>query len=67
MIGHCANECSSAEKKCYKCGKTWHFIDDCKGNIVNCYNYGDQGHISTNCQKPRKVHSGGKVFALSVT
>lgn len=28
------------------------------------YNYGEQGHISTNCHKPKKVQSGGKVFAL---
>lgn len=48
MIGHHANECTSAKKKCYKCGKTEHLIADCKGNIVTFYNCGEQGHISTN-------------------
>ncbi|XP_050897050.1 uncharacterized protein LOC127103852 [Lathyrus oleraceus] len=67
MIGHYANECSSAEKKCYKCGKTWNFITDCKDNGVTCYNYGEQGHISTNFQKPNKAPSEGFFFHFSGT
>ncbi|XP_050914988.1 uncharacterized protein LOC127129930 [Lathyrus oleraceus] len=30
-----------------------------------CYNGGEMGHISTNCQKPKKAQLGGKAFALS--
>lgn len=30
---------------------------------MTCYNYGDQGHISTKCNKPKKEQA--KVFALS--
>lgn len=26
VIGHRSNECSNDEKKCYKCGKTWHLM-----------------------------------------
>lgn len=37
------------------------------GNLVTCYDCGEQGHISTNFQKPKKNQSGGKVFALSET
>ena len=32
---------------------------------MNCYNCGEQGHISTNCDKPKKDQTRGKVFALS--
>lgn len=35
---------------------------------VVCFNCGETGHISTNCQKPKKtqdVKTGGNVFALS--
>ncbi|XP_050919199.1 uncharacterized protein LOC127136709 [Lathyrus oleraceus] len=42
--------------------------NECKSVGVVCYNYGETGHISTNCQKPKKtqdVKVGGKVFALS--
>lgn len=66
VIGHHANECSNAEKKCYKCGKTGHFIADSMGNVVTFYNYGEQGHISTNCQKAKKAQSGGIFFAFLV-
>ncbi|XP_050895138.1 uncharacterized protein LOC127101732 [Lathyrus oleraceus] len=52
---HRANECSSAEKECYKYGKIWHLIADCKGNVVTCYNCGEQGHKNTNYHKLRKL------------
>lgn len=32
--------------------------------MLTCYNCGEPGHISTNCQKPKKAQSGGKVFAM---
>lgn len=31
------------------------------------FNYGEPGHISTQCHKPNKAQSSGKVFALSGT
>ncbi|XP_050914800.1 uncharacterized protein LOC127129707 [Lathyrus oleraceus] len=36
-----------------------------KNNVPTCYNYGEPGHISTTYQKPKKSHTGGKVFALT--
>lgn len=65
MIGHHGNECSSIENKSYMYGETRHLIADCKGNVVTCYNCGEQGHISNNFQKPKKDQSGRKGFALS--
>ncbi|XP_050915642.1 uncharacterized protein LOC127130717 [Lathyrus oleraceus] len=65
QTGHRANEGTSAEKNCYKCGKIGHLIADCKGNVMNFYNCGEQRNINTNFQKPKKVQSEGKVFALS--
>lgn len=44
-------------------GKTSYFY--CKINVMTYYNCGEQGHISTNCQKSKKAKSGGKVFTLS--
>ena len=38
---------------------------DCRVNIPIYYNYGEQGYISTNCQKLKKLQAGGKVFALA--
>lgn len=29
-----------------------------------CYDCDEQGHISTNCQKPKKARSEGKFIAL---
>lgn len=46
--------------RCFKCEKTSQCVTDCK--IVGLI---EQGHINTNCQMPKKVQSGGKVFALS--
>lgn len=33
--------------------------------IVTFYNCGEQGHISTTCQKPKKDQTKGRFFALS--
>jgi hypothetical protein len=38
---------------------------ECKIKDVICYRCGEFGHISTKCQKPKKVQSGGKLFDLS--
>ena len=32
--------------------------------MPTCYNCGEQGHISTHCEKPKKQKADGKVFAL---
>ncbi|XP_050909266.1 uncharacterized protein LOC127123043 [Lathyrus oleraceus] len=38
---------------------------DCRvGSNVTCYNYGEQGRISTKFNKPKKEQAKGKVFAL---
>ncbi|XP_050902154.1 uncharacterized protein LOC127111710 [Lathyrus oleraceus] len=65
VTGHRANDYMSFEKKCFKCGKTRHLIVDCKSNSSTCFNCGELGHISSHFKKPKKVQSGGKVFALT--
>ena len=32
-----------------------------------CFNCGEEGHIGSNCLKPKKAQTGGKVFALAGT
>ena len=32
-----------------------------------CFNCGEEGHIGSQCQKPKKGQNGGKVFALAGT
>ncbi|XP_050915018.1 uncharacterized protein LOC127129967 [Lathyrus oleraceus] len=34
------------------------------GLNLTCINYGEEGHISTKCNKPKKEQANGKVFAL---
>lgn len=34
---------------------------------MTCFNYGEQSHIRTQCQKLKRAQLGGKVFALSGT
>lgn len=64
-VGRRTNECKSDERKCFKYGKSGYLIADCKTNVPTCYNYGEPGQISTTCHKPKKAHTGGKVFALT--
>src|SRR4051812_37041200 len=52
-------------EKCFKCDQVGHIGADYKKKVVTCYNYGEEGHISPNCTKPKKNQSGGKVFALT--
>lgn len=53
--------------KCYKCGKARHLFVDCKNEGVTCFNYGETGHIRTQCQKPKKDKKDERVFALEGT
>jgi len=40
-------------------------VADFSANLPTCYNFGEQGHISMHCQKSKKPHVGGKLFALA--
>ncbi|XP_050890061.1 uncharacterized protein LOC127095408 [Lathyrus oleraceus] len=61
-LGHRALECTSM--KVFKCGKSGHHASECKRAIVTCFNFGEQGHIRTQCQKSKQAQSSGRVFAL---
>ncbi|XP_050878306.1 uncharacterized protein LOC127082124 [Lathyrus oleraceus] len=63
-FGHHISECKSTIVNCFKCGKPEHRVADYRNDVVASYNCGDQGHISTNCQKPKENQSGVKVFPL---
>ncbi|XP_050919394.1 uncharacterized protein LOC127136927 [Lathyrus oleraceus] len=63
-LGHHANECKNNFLRLLKFRRTSHRIANCKSVGSTCYNYGEQGHMSINFQKPKKVQSGGKFFAL---
>ncbi|XP_050892992.1 uncharacterized protein LOC127098435 [Lathyrus oleraceus] len=63
--GHRANECKNYVLRCFKCGKTGYRVVYSKSDGPIFYNCGEIGHISINCQKPKKAQSGGKVFSLS--
>jgi len=45
-----------AKDKCYNCGESGHFINNCKKpkNIYECYNCGVLGHLGRNCPENRK-------------
>jgi hypothetical protein len=64
--GHKSNASSGDVKRCSRCGKKGHAITECKHDDVVCFNC-NEGHIGSQCKKPKKVLSGGKVFALSGT
>ncbi|XP_050890076.1 uncharacterized protein LOC127095431 [Lathyrus oleraceus] len=68
VLGHRALECIAI--LCFKCGKAEYRVIECKSVVVVCFNCGETGHISTQCQKPKKMwdmKAGGKLFALSGT
>ena len=65
--GHKSNACDRDEKKCFRCGQKGHTLTDCKRGDVVCYNCNEEGHISSQCKQPKKVRTGGKVFALTGT
>ena len=65
--GHKSNVCDREEKKCFRCGQRGHTLADCKRGDIVCYNCNEEGHISSQCTQPKKVRTGGKVFALAGT
>ncbi|XP_058784351.1 uncharacterized protein LOC131659135 [Vicia villosa] len=44
-----------------------HTTPECKHKEVICFNCGEEGHISTQYQKPKKAPGSGKVFSLAGT
>ncbi|CAJ2652659.1 unnamed protein product [Trifolium pratense] len=40
---------------------------ECKHSDVVCFNCKEEGHIGSQCTKPKRAQSGGKVFALAGT
>ncbi|XP_050896964.1 uncharacterized protein LOC127103774 [Lathyrus oleraceus] len=46
-------------------GKTGHHAVDCRSDMPICYNCGKYGHISTNCQSPRKHSLKGSIPLIS--
>lgn len=68
MLRHCALEYIAIS--CFKCGKEVHRAAKCKSVVMVCLNCGENGHISTQFQKPKKtqdVKASGKVFSLNNT
>ncbi|RHN74107.1 putative transcription factor interactor and regulator CCHC(Zn) family [Medicago truncatula] len=65
--GHKSNVCTKDQKKCFKCGQKGHTLANCKRGDVVCYNCDEEGHISSQCTQPKKIRTGGKVFALTGT
>ena len=51
-------------KWCFRCGKKGHTITECKYNDVVCFNYNEEGHIGSQCKKPKKAQTSGRLFAL---
>ena len=51
-------------KRCYRCGKNGHVVSECEHKNVICFNYREEGHIGSQCLKPKRAQLSGKVFAL---
>ncbi|KAL7606732.1 uncharacterized protein LOC111889055 [Lactuca sativa] len=45
----------SEEVTCYRCGKTWHYANECTTNKRVCYGYNEEGHISKYFPKKKEV------------
>ncbi|XP_058783222.1 uncharacterized protein LOC131657888 [Vicia villosa] len=48
---HQSNACTGEVKRRFRCGKAGHGIADCKHKAAICFNYNEDGQISTQCQK----------------
>jgi len=64
--GHKSNVCTGDLKRCFRCGKKGHTVTECKYNDVVCFNC-NEGHIGSQCKKPKKAQTNGRVFALTGT
>ena len=62
--GQKSNVYTAEVKRCFHYGKTGHVISDCKHKEIICFNCAEEGHIGSQRQKPKKVQTSGKVFAL---
>ena len=45
-------------------GKNGHVVSKCKHKDVICFNCSEEGHIGSQCQKPKRAQTSGKVFTL---
>ncbi|KAI3805336.1 hypothetical protein L1987_27625 [Smallanthus sonchifolius] len=52
-----AGECRLVSNLSFKCGKTEHYSRECPQGF-KCYNYGESGHMSWECTKPRMGQAG---------
>ena len=51
-------------KRCFRCGKNEHVVSECEHKDVICFNYREEGRIGSQCQKPKRAQTSGKVFTL---
>ncbi|XP_050878589.1 uncharacterized protein LOC127082396 [Lathyrus oleraceus] len=59
------SKCKSTTVNYFKCWKSGHRAADCRSSNLTCFTYEENGHNSTQCVKPKKAQSEGKVFSLS--
>ena len=55
---HKSNVCTTVDvKRCFHCAKIGHITPECRHKEVNCFNYGGEGYIGSQCQKPKKAQT----------
>ena len=51
-------------KRCFRYGKNGHVVSECEHKDVICFNCREEGHIGSQCPKPKRAQTSGKMFAL---
>ena len=62
--GHKSNMCIAEVKRCFRYCKNGYVVSERKHKDVICFNCSEERHIGSQCQKPKRAHTSGKVFAL---